>query len=77
MEPPPPPPQPHLSVPGVIEVGTQLMLGPTPEGGFLPVAVTCIQRAQISVSRVQGGQAATLALQVAGEGGRKPCLHCR
>lgn len=48
---------------GSIEVGQSLLWGPTPEGGFSPVRVTCIQRSHVPVRQVAPGQTATLALQ--------------
>lgn len=39
------------------------MWGPTPEGSFAPITVSCIQRAQLPVKAIKAGQMATLALQ--------------
>lgn len=43
-------------------MGQSLLWGPTPEGGFSPVKVTCIQRSHIAVRQIAPGQTATLAL---------------
>lgn len=48
---------------GTVEVGQSLLWGPTPEGGFSPVRVTCIQRSHVPVRQIAPGQTATLALQ--------------
>eukprot|EP00884_Botryococcus_braunii_P008149 jgi/Botrbrau1/17335/Bobra.0015s0081.1 len=50
-------------VSGVISLGQQLLLGPSPAGTFDPVRVYGIQRAQLPVRRVKAGQHATLAIQ--------------
>lgn len=54
---------------GSIEVGQSLLWGPTADGGFSPVSVSCIQRSHVPVRQVQPGQTATLALQPVGADG--------
>eukprot|EP00879_Flechtneria_rotunda_P009954 GHRR01010410.1.p1 GENE.GHRR01010410.1~~GHRR01010410.1.p1 ORF type:complete len:1136 (+),score=513.58 GHRR01010410.1:867-4274(+) len=56
-----------IAVTGSVEVGQALLWGPTAEGSFSPVCVTCIQRSHVPVRQVQPGQTATLALQPAGD----------
>eukprot|EP00775_Hariotina_reticulata_P008727 gene8727-8908_t len=55
-----------IAVSGTFEVGQQLLWGPTSDGGFSPVTVSCIQRSHLPVRQVQAGQTATLALQPPG-----------
>lgn len=49
-------------VTGEVAVGQKLNLGPTGEGGFREVQVTCIHRSQVPVRHVMSGQHATVAL---------------
>lgn len=55
---------------GTIEVGQSLLWGPTSDGGFSPVSVSCIQRSHVPVRQVQPGQTATVALQPVGPDGQ-------
>lgn len=47
----------------MLELGQQLLLGPTPAHGFLRVRVVSIQRAHVPVQQVREGETATVALQ--------------
>ncbi|KAK9837788.1 hypothetical protein WJX74_005086 [Apatococcus lobatus] len=47
---------------GQICVGAQLLMGPTEAAAFTLVNVTCIQRCQVSVGKLEAGERATLAI---------------
>ncbi|KAK9865507.1 hypothetical protein WJX84_004097 [Apatococcus fuscideae] len=53
---------------GVICVGAQLLMGPTEAATFSTVNVTCIQRCQVSVRKVEAGERATLAIHSPADG---------
>ena len=48
---------------GVIRMNDTLLLGPTPLGEFVPVAIRGIHRKRMPVREVRGGQTASFALK--------------